>query len=284
MSFLCNSSTAIELILKEALEKEQIEYKEQYLIYTGGKFSTAKYCADFYININNIKLLIECDGYTYHSGNIKVIKDYKRDLWLKQHNYIVLHFSTNEIKYELKYVIDTIKFILKLSNKKPTKKINKEKIDDFKHYKDFYDVTLYLCYYYTYNKLFVTYKFKENYKDIYSEERQKIILNTPEHMVESTAISIALNDIKRKVSIEIKYCGKIFNKRNNIRRQLLLFKKTKEKYNRTYLKYMNIIYYSTKELNFNKQYLIIANLRRHCLAMPRQADKKYEIIKYNDLI
>jgi len=95
MSFLCNSSTAIELILKEALEKEQIEYKEQYLIYTGGKFSTAKYCADFYININNIKLLIECDGYTYHSGNIKVIKDYKRDLWLKQHNYIVLHFSTN---------------------------------------------------------------------------------------------------------------------------------------------------------------------------------------------
>jgi len=162
--------------------------------------------------------------------------------------------------------------------------VEREPTDDFKHYKDFYDVTLYLCYYYTYNKLFVTYKFKENYKDIYSEERQKIILNTPEHMVESTAISIALNDIKRKVSIEIKYCGKIFNKRNNIRRQLLLFKKTKEKYNRIYLKYMNIIYYSTKELNFNKQYLIIANLRRHCLAMPRQADKKYEIIKYNDLI
>ena len=102
MGIKSESTTYIEQLLKNALEKEKIPFIEQYLVYTGGKFSDVKYVGDFFIEKNNIRLIVECDGFTFHAGADRRKKQQERDSWLKQKGYKVINFTTNQIKYRRK--------------------------------------------------------------------------------------------------------------------------------------------------------------------------------------
>lgn len=48
------------------------------------QFEIGKYCIDFGLIINNKKLAIECDGFTYHSGIVKIQEDINRQLILER--------------------------------------------------------------------------------------------------------------------------------------------------------------------------------------------------------
>jgi very-short-patch-repair endonuclease/KaiC/GvpD/RAD55 family RecA-like ATPase len=48
------------------------------------QFEVGKYCIDFGLIINNKKIAIECDGFTYHSGIVKIQEDINRQLILER--------------------------------------------------------------------------------------------------------------------------------------------------------------------------------------------------------
>ena len=48
------------------------------------QFEVGKYCIDFGLIFNNKKLAIECDGFTYHSGIVKIQEDINRQLILER--------------------------------------------------------------------------------------------------------------------------------------------------------------------------------------------------------
>lgn len=228
MAVLFESDSYIELLLKKALQKENLTFTEQYRLYTGGRFSEVKYVADFLITYNSIKLIVECDGNACHSGRENRAKKIKRDLWLIERGYKVSHFTYDEIKWHMNYVIDSIKFELKINSVAPVKpKIIKNNID-----KNSYDVLLYLFYIQKNDSVFLTYKYFFVSKNIWSEERKKICKSVPENMFEATAFYLALLDLKRSVKINIFYSGSIINDKYNvnktIRTNLLKFRDGKK--------------------------------------------------------
>ena len=68
MAIVCESTTNIENLLKNALIQHGIPFEEQYCVYTGGRFS-------------EVKMVI-------------------------QKGYRVVHFSTNQLKYMMPKVIN----------------------------------------------------------------------------------------------------------------------------------------------------------------------------------
>ena len=48
------------------------------------QFEVGKYCIDFGLIVNNKKIAIECDGFTYHSGIMKIQEDINRQLILER--------------------------------------------------------------------------------------------------------------------------------------------------------------------------------------------------------
>ena len=87
MAILFESSTHIEFLLKNALIEEGFEFIEQFRIYEGGIFSEVKYVADFLLINEDIRLIVECDGFFYHSGRDKLKKQMVRDNWLQTRGY-----------------------------------------------------------------------------------------------------------------------------------------------------------------------------------------------------
>lgn len=217
MATLVESSTPIEYLVRDALIAEKIIFQEQYQIYTGGRFSEVKYVADFFLENDGNRVIVECDGFRYHAGREKHKKQLKRDVWLKNHGYIVLHFSTREIVSNMFGIIQTIKYhlnlpceISKVIEKTdkiafPTRKGTRTNTDKL------YDVVLY-CYYKQFSSgVCITYKYKFNTKNIWSEERNKICYDVPEEMLETTAIYMALLDLKRSVKTKIYFSGTIYH-------------------------------------------------------------------------
>ena len=198
MAIVCESTTYIENLLKNALIQHGIPFEEQYCIYTGGRFSEVKYVGDFFIQSKTVRLIIECDGYTFHNGKSKETKE--RDEWLSQKGYRVVHFSTNQLKYMMPKVIKCIR-----DNLKSQHKIDMEPAFVKKQYHRFdnYSVALFCYYIQKGSDLYTVYKFKSLTKGIWSEERKAIIQNVPGGMMAPAAIYNALLDLKLGVAIII---------------------------------------------------------------------------------
>lgn len=213
MATLFESSTPIEYLVRDALINENIAFQEQYRLYTGGRFSEVKYVADFFLENDGNRVIVECDGLRYHTGRKKHEKQLKRDAWLKIHGYIVLHFSTREIVSNMFGVIQTIKYhlnlpceipkVIKTTNKIafPTHKMTRNNAEDL------FEVILYCYYTRLPNGVCITYKYKYNARNICSDERIKICHGVPEEMLETTAVYMALLDLKRTVKMKIYFSG-----------------------------------------------------------------------------
>jgi len=69
---------------------------------------------DFYIEVNNHKLVIELDGSKFHSTNAQITKDVKRQRYLQMMGYTVVRFSGTEINKECKSCVIELKNYIKL--------------------------------------------------------------------------------------------------------------------------------------------------------------------------
>lgn len=275
MGILFESDTIIEILLKNELDKNGILYEEQYFIMSGGKFSSVKYVADFFIELNGVRLIIECDGFTFHSGKQRYQQ--KRDSWLEEQGYVILHFSTNEIKYKMNYVINLIKYQLKIIDIKPTK-FKKRKYEVNKEF----DVILYCYYYKNINGINIAYMYKDIQKNVFSEIRSCVCVNSPQKLVEATAIRVAIEDLKRSVNIKVIYAGRIFNSKFKIKKQLLCFEKTRLIINKIWLEYNNVKY--NKNMRWTEDGKILGQLKSVCFQEGLTTQKITNKVTFNSYI
>ena len=227
MAILFESSTYIEELLKKALIKEGLHFEEQYRLYTGGIFSEVKYVADFMLTNNSIRLIVECDGHNYHSADHKqIVKGKERDLWLFKKGYDVVHFSYDELTRNMPQVIYTIKSRLQIPCAPPTASAinhphkSTSKLDDSS-----YDVHLFCYYKQTPTELCVVYRYQHVSRNIWSEERKIICTSIPDDMLETTAIYLALLDLKKPVRLKILFSGDIFHDNFNVCKKFRTFVK-----------------------------------------------------------
>lgn len=245
MAILLGSSTHIEYLLRDALKKENLNFEEQYRINTGGTFSETKYVADFYLNYNGVRLLVECDGKCYHTGSDARKKQKQRDDWLKQKHFVVLHFTTRDLELNMYGVIQTIKHSLKIPADIQSVISQNIKVSNSQQYKDNnVEVFLFCHYIQTPSGICVVYKYKHIPTDKWGAERKKICYNVPENMLETVAFYLALIDLKRPTSIKIFYNGYLYNDNYNaslkFRKNIGLLKNGEElrKSNKIYTKYI----------------------------------------------
>lgn len=287
MGILFESSTPIEFLLKEALIKENLLFHEQYRVGTGGRFSTVKYVADFLIEYGNVRLIVECDGDTYHSGFSQKRKRVERDAWLFKRGYKVLHFSTKEIRYKMPFVINVIKYTLGIIDKIPIYKENK---DYKKNYQTEYTVDLF-CYYSQLSQgVCVTYMYRDKTKGVFSEIRQKQCLDIAPEMAEAVALYLALLDLKKNVNVHVFYAGQVFNDRfdvnKKIRSKLVLLKEgeTLLKGHEFYFTHINL--YARYSKNWQKEFKIMSDLKKVCLDFCKEVlnGKEFKGYVYQSLL
>jgi Ribonuclease HI len=108
--YLIDENSPAERIMNKALKARGINYKEQYSVYEA-KSEAPKYIIDFLVEYNGLKVVVECDGASYHEKNQKQREhDKLRDYWLLAHGFnAVLRFSYKKIKYKTKNCIAEIK-------------------------------------------------------------------------------------------------------------------------------------------------------------------------------
>lgn len=288
MAILCESSTYIEILLKNALIKEGLQFEEQYRVYTGGKFSEVKYVGDFMLTNGTKRLIVECDGYNYHSSGIQIYNRLERDNWLKRKGYDVIHFSTNQLRTNMPWVIYTIKSRLNIPCSPPAKNTSRRQPPPPDNTS--YDVFLFCYYKQTPTALNVVYRYKYVTRNIWSEERKIICTNVPPNMLETTAIYLALLDLKRPVRIKIFFNGDIFNDDFNVYRK---FKVLLRNLNRgvLLLKTLKIsLFYVRLYSDFrdktNESQKIMRNLRSRCfqLSQNHNNDSAIKFYDYSNLI
>lgn len=181
MGYGFSSDTKIELRLKEALFKEKIPFQEQYRIYQKGDL-TPKYVVDFYIEFNGNDLIVECDGFSYHTSDFDIKRDIRREEWLKQNGYEnIIRFTSTQILNEVQVVIKRIKDKLGIEKySKQQLKFNGKKTK--KDYvfnvsaQNLHSVILYYYYLQIKDKMIVAYKFHDVTKNAFSDIRIKKLL------------------------------------------------------------------------------------------------------------
>lgn len=210
MGFGFSSDTKIELRLREALIKEKIPFQEQYRIYKKGDLNP-KYVVDFYIEFNQKDLIIECDGFSYHTSDFDVERDIKRERWLKENGYKnILRFTTNQIINEIHIIIRRIKDKLGIEKyskqqlKFKGKQIRKDYVINVEN-KKLHNVILYYDYLQINEDVFVAYKFHDVTKNIFSDIRMKKIVNCPLKRGGDAALLIVLRALKNSVNLLV-YC------------------------------------------------------------------------------
>ena len=283
MAILFESSTHIEFLLKEALTNAKIAFLEQYRVYEGGSFSEVKYVADFLLTNGAVKLIVECDGVNYHIGKEKMRRQKERDLWLKLKGYTVLHFSTQELKSNMDCVIETIKYHLNYpcDTSKGISHENKLNIvsNNYATKSDkSYDVILFCYYNQIPDGICVVYKYKSMSYETYSDERKKICKNVPEDMLETTAVYLALLDLKKSVCLKIYYGGTVykdhFDFAKTFRRKITVLSDGR--------KILQTHKMSTSHVNFSGDYRfdtsenqkIMNELRSRCLQISNNENKR----------
>ena len=214
MGFGFSSETKIEVRLRDALAKENIPFQEQYRIYKKGNLSP-KYVVDFYIEWNQKDLIVECDGFSYHTSDFDIDRDIKRELWLKENGYKnILRFTTNQILTEMPVVIRQIKNKLGIEKyparqlKFKGKKIRTVYVINIVG-KKLHNVTLYYDYLQIKEDVIVAYKFYDATKNVFSDIRVKKIINVPPKCGGDAALLIALQALKSSVNLLI-YCQSYF--------------------------------------------------------------------------
>lgn len=100
--------TPIENRLKEALDKRGMQYSFQHPV--------QGYLLDFYFDVNNIQLDVECDGKEYHSAEFSVEHDRVRDNVMASKGILVLRFTGSEIWRDAERCVDIIQVALKLKD------------------------------------------------------------------------------------------------------------------------------------------------------------------------
>ena len=211
MAILMGSSTPIELLLKEALKKEGLEFKEQQRIYELPGDLQPKYIVDFVVVYQNKSVVVECDGFAYHTSDRDTDRDIRRDNWLKQNGYgTVMHFTAFQLQYEMKKVILNIKQGLGIVNlpksklkfegkKRQTKQI--KNVDE----EGLHQVILYYSVKQVNDAVWVVYKYQDKTLNRFSEERIRAFKNVPEKVANELAIYTALKDLKKPVEL-FGYC------------------------------------------------------------------------------
>lgn len=267
MAILFESSTLIEFLLKDALCKEGLTFYEQYRIGTGGRFSTTKYVADFLVVHNNIRLIIECDGYTYHSGKSNKEYQVKRDAWLSHLGYKVLHFSTKEVKYNRPFVINAIKYHLGIIDTIPTSP--PKRYPPFRYAKNNPSIAL-MCYYYQLPQgVCIAYMYEEKSKHIFSKIRTKLCSNVAATMAEATAIYLALLDVKKSSNIHVFYDGEVlenhFDVNQTIKNKITVFEKGMELLKTNTFNFTHINLRSKYASSWLKEREIIQKLKDECM-------------------
>ncbi|MGM9601869.1 MAG: endonuclease domain-containing protein [Faecousia sp.] len=210
MAITVTSTTPIELLLKNALQKENLNFKEQYRIYEKGNSYHPKYVADFLVTFQGRSVIVECDGFSYHSSDFDVVQDIQRDNWLKQHGYgKVLHFTTFQLTYETNTVLLIIKQNLGIVNvpksklKFKGKKVRKSYITNIPNSDKLHNVTLYYSYTQVKDQVWIVYKFQDNTLNRFSEERIKSFYNVPDKIGNELSIYTALKDLRKSVNLLI---------------------------------------------------------------------------------
>ena len=97
-SDISSCETSIELKVSQILNDLDIPFYKQY--------SIDKYYADFYLGH---KIIIECDGLYWHSLDLTVKRDKKRDDFLTKKGYKILRLKEDEIHEEVDFVKEKIK-------------------------------------------------------------------------------------------------------------------------------------------------------------------------------
>ena len=286
MAILFESSTYIEELLKQALKKEGLQFEEQYRVYTGGRFSEVKYVADFMLTNGYIRLIVECDGYNYHSDRKQITKEKERDQWLKLKGYDVVHFSTNELKTNMPRVIYTIKSRLQIPCDPPkTSTINLTPHRISNSNDSFNDVLLFCYYKQTPTELCVVYRYKYVLRNIWSEERKIICTNIPADMLETTAIYLALLDLKRPVRIKIFFSGDIFHDDFNVCKKFrILLKKLNrgvQLLNTLQISWSYVGFYNGLRYRQNEPQKTMRALRSRCFQIARNHDNDASIKFYD---
>ena len=273
------SSSSIELLLKAALQQEGLEFREQQRIYEKLSDLSPKYVVDFVITFQKTSIIVECDGTEYHASDVDVQRDIERDQWLRKQGYKkVLHFTSFQLKYEMKTVILTIKHNLGILNATKSqlrfrgRSIRKESIcNNNKSTSNLHKVTLYYSYKQLEDRVWLAYKFEDTTLNKFSEERVKVFYNVPDKFGSQLAIYTALKDLKRSVDLTI-YCSSSWltaylNKlvESKSASQPLLGKTREELSKHNYLcKYINI----SRDFNYyeelSKERLIIHELQSRC--------------------
>ncbi len=211
MAIMTTSTTVIEILLKEALERENVEFKEQYRIYEKGNSFHPKYVVDFLVTFGKKSVIVECDGFSYHESDADVDADIQRDAWLTEHGYTVLHFTAFQLKYEMKTVIRNIKYKLGMEKYSPKelsfqgRKIRKEYVVNCPPNEKLHKVSLYYNYTRVKDRVWIAYKFRDDTLKKCSEERVKVFHNVPENAADVLAIYTALSDLKKSVNLTV-YC------------------------------------------------------------------------------
>ena len=285
MAIVCESTTYIENLLKNALIQHKIPFEEQYCVYTGGRFSEVKYVGDFFIQSKTVRLIVECDGYTFHNGKSKETKE--RDEWLSQKGYRVVHFSTKQLKYMMPQVIKCIR-----ENLKSQHIIDIETAVVKKQPNRFADYSVALFCYYVQkgSDLYTVYKFESLTKGIWSEERKAIIQNVPYDMMASAAIYNALLDLKRGVAIIIYFNGQVYhddyNTVSSFMKALPHFKNGEliKKNNKISMRYCNIN--AISRWSKRQDVTAIRALKSRCLQIANHENARSGIVKkeYNSFL
>ncbi len=270
--------------MRDALIKNNIPFKEQYKVYTGGKFNEVKYVGDFYIKGTKAEIIVECDGITYHSGTYKK-RQVERDEWLRSKGYKVIHFTTRQIKYKMQEVISCIvknmysKDTFTLSSIIPSEKGKKP----FVLYDNNVNVALFCYYKQKNNDVYFTYKFKSITKNVWSDERKAVCFGVPQSLIATTAIYCALLDLKRAVNIKVFFNGilniedyELVRKfRFNIRR---FENGSKVLENKMYFKYCNIKPY--QGFNPHEDIKTMKELKSRCFQISNHEEHLKSIKKY----
>lgn len=283
MAISLESTSPNEQLLRDALTEHDISFKEQYPIYDGGIFSQPKYFVDFYITHKEKKLIVECDGYSYHTSDYDVDKNIERDNWINSKTGTkIMHFTSNQLKREMPTVIAVIKNELKIEKIPKSKLKFKGKKRRTKYIINVNDcnlhkVELYYDYIQFKDIVWLTYKFQDLTLGKFSDIRTRAFYSVPDKLGNELALFATLLDLKRSTEIRC-YCqseflSSYFNKETPSETKSEILKKIKEMLkNHNYIfEYINIkrglMYY----LAPRDEMFILTELREEC----RQIRSKY---------
>lgn len=107
------SGSTIELIMRDALLKENIKFHEQVCIYHKPSDPYPKYTLDFVLLIDDIKICLEVDGEKYHKDS--KAQDAYRDMYILSKGFNdVIRFNGNVIKNNIDSCIKEIRRVMQL--------------------------------------------------------------------------------------------------------------------------------------------------------------------------